>query len=113
MRADSGGGLQGDLVAEGLQLADVVALGALSVDAGVVEAGAQLLEPCGRVGQQMPDDDQDGPANRDDRASLAASAGDPPVAFTKEGLGLAGGHGGLTEHASQVGVAVPRGPAAL
>src|SRR5215211_2715960 len=51
VRADSGGGLQGDLVAEGLELADVVALGALSVDAGVVEAGAQVLEPCGRVGQ--------------------------------------------------------------
>jgi hypothetical protein len=50
VRAVSGGGFEGDLVAEGLQLADVVALGALSVDAGVVEAGAQVLEPCGRVG---------------------------------------------------------------
>ena len=62
VRADSGGGLESDPVAEGLELADVVALGALSVDASVVEAGAQVLEPCGRVGQQMPDDDQDGPA---------------------------------------------------
>ena len=50
VRADSGGGFEGDLVAEGLELADVVALGALSVDAAVVEAGAQVLEPCGRVG---------------------------------------------------------------
>jgi hypothetical protein len=49
--------LEGDLVAERLELADVVALGAFGVDAGVVEAGAQVLEPCGRVGQQMPDDD--------------------------------------------------------
>jgi hypothetical protein len=40
LRADSRGGFEGDLVAEGLQLADVVALGALSVEAGVVEAGA-------------------------------------------------------------------------
>jgi hypothetical protein len=37
--ARSGGGLQGDLVAEGFELADVVALLALRVDAGVVEAG--------------------------------------------------------------------------
>jgi hypothetical protein len=44
MRADSGGGLQGDLVAEGLQLADVVALGAFGTDTGVVEAGAEVLE---------------------------------------------------------------------
>src|SRR5215218_6403603 len=50
VRAVSGGGFEGDLVAEGLELADVVAPGALSVDAGVVEAGAQVLEPCGRVG---------------------------------------------------------------
>jgi hypothetical protein len=33
MHADSGGGFEDDGVAEGLQLADVVALGALSVDA--------------------------------------------------------------------------------
>src|SRR5215218_5755027 len=51
LHADSGGGFEGDLVAEGFELADVVALGALSVEAGVVEAGAQVLEPCGRVGQ--------------------------------------------------------------
>src|SRR5215218_7499654 len=59
VRAVSGGGFEGDGVAEGLQLADVIAPGALGVDAGVVEAGAQVLEPCGRVGQQLPDDDQD------------------------------------------------------
>src|SRR5512133_1281583 len=55
----------------------------------------------------MPDDDQDGPADRDDGAPLAVSTGDPPVAFTKEGIGLAGGDGRLAEHPSQVGVAVP------
>ena len=43
----SGGGFQGDLVAEGLQLADVVALGAFGTDAGVVEAGAEVVEPVG------------------------------------------------------------------
>jgi hypothetical protein len=42
--ADSRGGLEGDLVAEGLQLADVVALGACRTDAGVIEAGAEVVE---------------------------------------------------------------------
>ena len=40
----SGGGRKGDLVAERFELADVVALGALGVAVGVVEAGAQILE---------------------------------------------------------------------
>src|SRR5215204_3780678 len=65
--AGLGGGLKGDLVAEGFELADVVALGALWVDAGVVEAGAQVVEAGGGVGEQVPDDDQDGPADRHDR----------------------------------------------
>jgi len=45
------------------------------------------------VGQQVPGDDQDGPADRDDGALLAASRGDLSVAFTEEGIGLAGGDG--------------------
>ena len=45
------GGLKGDLVAERLELADVVALGALWVDAGVVEAGAQVVEAGVGVGE--------------------------------------------------------------
>ena len=60
-----GGGFQGDLVAEGFELADVVALGALRVDPGVVEASAQIVEASGRVGEQVPDDDQDGAGDRD------------------------------------------------
>src|ERR687898_305241 len=37
----SGGGFEGDLVAENLQLADVVALGALSVEAGGLKTKPQ------------------------------------------------------------------------
>src|SRR5215211_3500907 len=93
VRARSSGGFEGDLVAEGLELADVVALGAFGTDTGVVEAGAEVLEVGLWVGQQVPGDDQDGPADRDDRSSLAASTGNPPVAFTQEGIGLAGSDG--------------------
>jgi hypothetical protein len=40
----SGGGFEGDLVAEDLQLADVVALGAFGTDTGVIEANAEVVE---------------------------------------------------------------------
>ena len=80
----SGGGFEGDLVAEGLQLVDVVALGAVGVDAAVVEAGAEVTEADVGVGQQVPDDDQDGPADRDDRFLGTASAGDAPVAAPRK-----------------------------
>jgi hypothetical protein len=43
-------------VAQGLQLADVVALATLGVDAGVVEARTEVLVAHGAVGQQVPDD---------------------------------------------------------
>src|SRR5215216_53540 len=105
----SGGGFEGDPVAEGFQLADVVALDALGVDAGVVEAGAQVLEPGGGVGQQVPDDDQDGAADRHDGLLGAAAFGQAPVAFSQEGVGPAGGHGGLAQHPGQVRVAVAGG----
>jgi hypothetical protein len=109
MGARSGGGFEGDLVAKGLELADVVALGALSVDAGVVEAGAQIVEAGGRVGQQVPDDDQDGAADRDDGLLAAPPAGDAPVALAQEGVGPAGDHGRLAQHPGQLRVAVPGG----
>src|SRR5918995_4644136 len=40
----SGGGFEGDLVAEDLQLADVVALSAFGTDAGVVDANAAAAD---------------------------------------------------------------------
>jgi hypothetical protein len=109
----SGGGLQGDLVAQRLQLADVVALAALGVDAALVEARAQIVEAGGRVGQQVPDDDQDGAADRHDGPLGAAPPGDAPVALPQEGVGPPSGHGGLAQHSSQVGVAVAGGGLAL
>jgi hypothetical protein len=82
--AGSGGGFEGDFAAECFELADVVALGAFGTDTGVVEAGAEVVEVGLWVGQQVPGDDQDGPADRDDGSFLAASTGDPPVAFAEE-----------------------------
>jgi hypothetical protein len=70
----SGSGFEGDLVAEGFELADVVAPGAVGVDTGVVEVRAEVTAVGVGVGQQVPDDDQDGPADRDDRLLLPAAA---------------------------------------
>jgi hypothetical protein len=64
----SGGGLDGDFVAEGLQLADVAALAAFGVDAGGVEPWPEVGEPGAGVREQVPGDDEDGAAHRDDGA---------------------------------------------
>ena len=60
---------------------------ARSVPAGVVEVGAEVDGSGLGVGQQVPDDDQDGAADRDDGFLLAAAAGDASVAFAEEGVG--------------------------
>jgi hypothetical protein len=67
----------------------VVALATLGVDAGLVEVGAEIAEADGGVGQPVPDDDQDGAADRDDGPLGAATAGQAPVALAKEGVGPA------------------------
>src|SRR6266508_2351416 len=80
-----GGGFQSDLVAEGFELADVVALGTLRVGPGVVEASAQVVVAQVGVGQQVPDDDQNGAADRDDGLLGAWAPRDAPVALAQEG----------------------------
>ena len=84
-------GSKGDLVAEGFELADVVALLALGADAGVVEVRAEVVEADFGVGQQVPDDDQDRAVDRDDGLLLAPPPGDAPITLAKEGVGLSGG----------------------
>jgi hypothetical protein len=85
----------GDLVAEGVKAADVVANGASGAGAGVVVVGSQVGGAGLLVGQQVPDRDQDGSADRDDGFLLAAASGDPPVALAEEGVGAGGADGGF------------------
>src|SRR3954451_9896272 len=103
----SGGGLDGDLVAEGFELVDVGAFLAFGVDPLVVEVGSEVVVAGLGIGQQMPDDDQDGAADGDDGLLRAAAASDAPVAFAEEGVGLAGGDCRLADDLGQVAVAVP------
>jgi hypothetical protein len=58
-RRGSGGGFEGDAKAQGGELADMVSDLAGRVDAVGVVIGPQIVEACGRVGQQVPNDDQD------------------------------------------------------
>ena len=46
-----GGVVEGDVVAEGFELADVVAFAAFGVGAGVVVVGAEIVEAGSGVGQ--------------------------------------------------------------
>src|SRR5215218_4348039 len=85
-RSRSGCRIEGHRVAEGLEFADVLADLPLGVGAGVVVAGAEVDELDVVVGEQRPDDDEDGSADRDDGTVLAAASGDPAVALAEEGV---------------------------
>ena len=102
----SGGGFEGDPVAHGGELGDVVTQPAFGGDAVGVVVGAEVAEAGGGVGQQVPDDDQDGARDRDQGFELAAAFDDAAVAFAEEGVGLGGRRGGLAERALEVGVAL-------
>jgi hypothetical protein len=59
-------GCEGDFESECLQLPDVVAGFEVCVDAAGVIAGAEVVVAGSGVGEQVPDDDQDGPGDRDE-----------------------------------------------
>ena len=57
---------EGDVVAERFELSDVVALLGEGDDVAVVVVGAEVVEPAVGVGEKVPDDHQQGAADRDD-----------------------------------------------
>ncbi|MEV0971241.1 hypothetical protein [Microtetraspora glauca] len=74
------------MVAEGFELADVVALLAVGVGASGVEVGAEIDEVRVGIRQQVPNDDQDGADDRDDGAFLALAPDDPAVTLAEESV---------------------------
>lgn len=67
-------GGEGDFLAgDAFELMDQVVLVALVV-AGVVEVGSEVVVAGGRIGEQMPDDGEDGIAGGDDGAQLATAS---------------------------------------
>lgn len=95
------------------QLGDVVADLALGHDASGVVVGSEVVKPGGGIGEQLPDDHQDGASDRDEGFKLAAAFDDAPVALPQEGVGFGGGIGGLAERALQIRVSLAGAPAAL
>ena len=84
-------------MAEGLELVDEASGSAAFVEAVGVVVGAEVAEPGGGVGQQMPDDPQDGAGDGDEGFLLAAAFDQSPVAFAEEGVGFRGCGGDLPE----------------
>ena len=69
-------------------------------------AGAEVVVAGGGVGEEMPDDHQDGTGDGDQGLELAAALDDPPVAFAEEGVGPGGRRCGFTEDALETSDAV-------
>lgn len=108
----SGGGFEGDSVAQSGELGDVVTHPAFDVDAAGVVFGSEVMEPGERVSEQVPDDDQDGTGDRDQGFEFATAFDDAPVTLAEEGLGARGRGGGLAERTLQIGVALTGATAA-
>src|SRR3954463_5096743 len=83
----SGGRFEGDLVAEGFEVADVFALAAFAAEPVGVEVRAEVVEVGVGVGEQVPDDGQDRAADRDQGLLGPAAAGEASIALAEEGLG--------------------------
>ena len=96
----------GDGEAERFELPDVVTDLLVLVGAAGVVARAEVVEGGRGVGEQVPDDHQDGTGDRDQGLELAAAPDDAPVALAEEGIGLGRGGRGLAEQALEIGVAL-------
>ena len=103
----SGRGCEGDGVAEGFELPDVVAGAVVGVGTAAGVVRSQVAVAGIGLAQQMPDDDQDRPPDRDGGSWASATAGQAPVALAEEGVGARGGDGGLAEGLAEIAVAVP------
>ena len=106
----SGGRAECDVMSEGLQLLYEVAGSAVGVDAAGVVVGAEVAEACRRVGEQVPDDDEDRAGDGDDRSQLASPANQAPIPLTQERVGPSCRGGGFSEHTFEIGIAFA-GPA--
>src|SRR5579872_3632594 len=101
-----GGGGDGDVEAEGVELAEVGADLAVAVGFAFVPVGAEVGEPGFRVGKQVPDDGQDGAADGAFGPVPAQAPRQAAEPFAEEGLGAGGAVGGLGAVALEVGVAL-------
>jgi hypothetical protein len=71
-------------------LVDVVLFAPFGSDPGVEEVGAEVAVAAGGVGEQVPDDDEDGRGDGDLGFLLADATGQAAVAGAEEGVGPRG-----------------------
>src|SRR6185437_9662649 len=105
-------GVDGDVVAEAFEAADVVAGLAGGVAAFVVVGAEVAVGGFGGV-EQVPDDGEHGVAGGDERFFLGHAADQPFVPGGEEAVGPQRAHDGLADRGGQVGVAVAGGVAAF
>lgn len=104
---------QSDGVAEGFKLADAAAFTGGRAGAAAEVIGAEVLESCLRILQEVPDYDENGTSDRDQCAFPASPAGDPSVAFTKESARPSCTDGGFAEDPGRDSGCVPGRAVAL
>jgi hypothetical protein len=101
-----GGWGDGDVEAEGLELAEVGADLAVAVGFAMVPAGSEVGEPGFGAGEQMPGDDEDGAGDGALGPVPAEALGQAAGSFAEEGVGAGGTGSGLGAVALEVGVAL-------
>ena len=96
-----------DVEAEGLELAEVGADLAVAVARAGVPVGSEVGEPGFGAGEQVPDDDEDGPAGGVPCPVAADASGQAAEPLAEEGAGGRGAGGCLGAVALEAGIAVP------
>jgi hypothetical protein len=94
------------LAAESFELLDQAAGSPLLVASLFVVVGPKILEGSGGVGEQVEDDDRDGPFDCSERFGFGHAPAEAPVALAAEGVGLGRPGGHLAKSGPEVRVAL-------
>ena len=91
-------------MAEGVELPYEVGGPSVDVDVPVVEVPSQVNEAGARIGDQMPDHDEDGAGYRFESTLASSSTQEPTVALPQKGVSPRRGGCDLSQDALEVGV---------
>ena len=92
---------------EGAELVQEAAGAAVGVGLALVPAGAEVGVPGFGVGEEVPDDDEDGAGDGASCPVPVEAPGQAAEPLAEEGVRAGGAVGGLGAVAAQVGVALP------
>ncbi len=91
-------------MAEGVELSYEVGGPSVDVDLPVVEVPSQVDEAGARIGEQMPDHDEDRTCYRYESTLASSSTQEPTVALPQEGVSPRRGGCDLSQDALEIGV---------